>query len=82
MINEFQKEVEIRKNAFIKTLDYIELIGQDKNQANDIVLSIAFFIFNINIAIYINLENENLIDFLQIYEYELTYEFHNDFNKH
>lgn len=31
MINEFQKEVEIRKNAFIKTLDYIELIGQDKN---------------------------------------------------
>ena len=71
IINEFQNEVEIRKNVFIKTLDYIELIGEDKNWANDIELSIASFLFNINMAIYQNFDNDNFIEFLYIYEYEL-----------
>ena len=63
-IIKFQPTVEIRREVFISTEEYLNLMGCDKNWAVDIDISISAHIFGINIAVYKNDKNKNFIEFI------------------
>ena len=60
----FQPNVEIRKNVFISTEEYIKKMAIDKNWAIDIDILICAHIFGINIGVYKYEDNQDYIEFL------------------
>ena len=63
-IIEFQPNVEIRKDVYISTEDYLNIMGNDKNWAVDIDISISAHIFGLNIDVYKNDIKKNFIEYL------------------
>ena len=51
VLSDFQAEVEIRKDKYIPTRDYIYMISDEGNWATNIDISVTAYIYNINIAI-------------------------------
>ena len=70
VLSDFQAEVEIRKDKYILTRNYIDMISDDGNWATNIDISITAYIYNINIAIYLKNEDDEDLRYAHIYSYE------------
>ena len=69
---EFQNTVEIRHEQYINTKDYIEIMGQDGNWATNIDISVTAYIYNINIAVYIEENNNKEYQYAHLFTYDET----------
>lgn len=67
IISNFKKDLEYRYNLYITTVEYINLIGNDKNWANNIDISMRAYFFNINIATYKYSNNNNILEYFHNY---------------
>ena len=70
VLSDFQAEVEIRKDKYIPTRDYIYMISDEGNWATNIDISVTAYIYNINIAIYFNDEKDEELRYAHIFSYE------------
>lgn len=69
-IIDFQPSVEIRKNKYISTEEYIKSMEKIGNWAVDLDIIITSFLFSINIAIYKYEENKEFLEYINFYQYE------------
>ena len=66
----FQETVEIRKDKYILTRNYIDMISDEGNWATNIDISVTAYIYNINIAIYLKNEDDEDLRYAHLYSYE------------
>ena len=69
-ICDFQETVEIRKDKYILTRNYIDMISDEGNWATNIDISVTAYIYNINIAIYLKNEDDEDLRYAHLYSYE------------
>ena len=65
-----QNEIEIREGVFLNTKDYIKGMDSHTYIAPDIDLTISSYLYDINIAIYVDSLNESVYDNFHSYIYE------------
>ena len=67
---QFKEKVEILKDLFINTYDYIQTMSEDGNWVATIDISVIVYIYNINIAFYLFDEINNNLNYAHLFSYD------------
>ena len=68
-LSEFQEYVEIRKDKYISTREYIYMISNEGNWETNIDITVTSYLYNINIAIYFMGDNEKQLEYVHSFSY-------------
>ena len=73
-ICQFQGYVEIRKDIYINTEEYINMMSNDGNWATNIDITTTAYLYNINIEIYLNsdVKGDKNLYYAHLFSYEET----------